>query len=588
MLYLCIPYRLFIMEECNKELQILNESLEKEISERIKAEKALSKLNRELMAISSCNQVLVRAVDEQTLLTDICRIVCVDAGYKLAWVGYVEHDAAKTVRPVAWYGYDDGFAAHANITWDGNSERGQGATGKAIRSGRIVYSHNLLTDPNYKPWIQAAEKRGFQSSIALPMKNDVGEVFGAFMLYSSEPEAITLEELRMLEELAGDLAFGITSLRIRNEHKLASEALVESEAHYHSLFDRVEDGVYRSTHDGKFVDINPSMVRMFGYSNKEEMMGVDIKKDLYFSLEERENLNFEIGQHQTELIRMRRKDGSEIWVEDNGHYELDAHGNTLFHEGILRDVTDRIKVEKDLIKAKEQAELSDRLKTVFLQNISHEIRTPMNAISGFTQILNSPDLTPEELSTYTDIVHQNIDQLLTIITDIITISSIETSQEVVNNQLTSINDILVEKTFLFKEQLHNRRCKMILEKPIPEDQTLIYTDGTKLSEVLTHLISNALKFTENGSIIVGYYRKDSDLEFYVKDTGIGIEPKMLNLIFDPFRKVNNEPVVNISGTGLGLSISKGFVTLLGGKIGVQSEVGKGSVFYFSIPFHPAY
>jgi signal transduction histidine kinase len=452
------------MEERTRQLQLLNKNLEKEIFERKKAETTFAKLNRELKAISNCNQTLVRAVDEQTLLNEICRIVCEEAGYKLAWVGYAEHDAAKTVRPVAWYGYDDGYAAHANITWDENSERGQGSTGQAIRSGCSVYSQNLLHDPKYKPWVNEAIKRGFQGSIALPMKNDTDEVFGAFMLYSSEPDIITNEELRMLEELAGDLAFGITSLRIRNE---------------------------------------------------------------------------------------------------------------------------RVKAQQDLMKAKENAELSDRLKTVFLQNISHEIRTPMNAISGFTQLMNSPNLTPSELSEYTDIVQKNVDQLLTIITDILTISSIETSQVLVNQQLTNINDILDEKPYLFKNQLHTRNCDMMIDKSLVDAQAFIYTDGTKLSDVLNHLISNAMKFTENGTIKVGYEKKGQELEFYVKDTGIGIDRTMSEIIFDPFRKVNNEPLFNSSGTGLGLSISKGYVKLLGGRIRVDSEVGKGSVFYFTIPYIPA-
>ena len=575
-------------EDRNKQLQLLNESLEREISERIKAERAIGKLNRELMAISNCNQVLVRAVDEQTLLNDICRIVCVEAGYKLAWVGFAENDAAKSVRPAAWYGYDEGYIANANINWDENSDRGQGSTGKAIRSGRSVFSQNLSNDPIFKPWSEEAMKRGFQSSIALPMKNDAGKVFGALMLYSSEPDFMTPEEIRLLEQLAGDLAFGITSLRLRAEHKKAVDALNVSEAHFHSLFDRVKDGVYRSTHEGKFVDLNPAMVSMFGFSDKEEMMNVDIKRDLYFLPEERDNFASEIGLNKTDIFRMRRKDGSEIWVEENGLYEMDEHGNPLYREGILRDVTERLKAEEDLIQAKEKAEQSDRLKTVFLQNISHEIRTPMNAISGFTKLLNSQDLAPEELNSYAGIVQKNVDQLLTIINDILTISSIETNQEKVDIQPTSVNDIMDELYFQFKEPFSERNCTMNVRKTLENKDSFVHTDNNKLTQILRNLLSNALKFTDSGSVDIGYELRDNVLEFFVKDTGIGIDPNMHELIFDHFRKANNHKFFNLSGTGLGLSISKGFVELLGGQIWVESETGKGAAFYFTIPFQPAH
>lgn len=548
------------------------------------AEATLSKINRELIAISSCNQLLIRATDESVLLRDICKVICEKAGYRLAWVGYVEHDEEKSVRPVAWFGNDEAYVTHASVSWDEHKERGQGSTGKAIRSGNSVFSVNLPQDPNDKPWSEEALKRGFQSSIALPMKNDEGVVFGALMLYSSELEILTPEEIRLLEELVADLAFGVMSIRLRAEHKRALEALRESEDHYRSLFDRVKDGVYRSTHEGRFVDINPAMVSMFGYKDKAEMLQADIKNDLYFAPEERDSSDLEIGMSNVEVFRMRRKDGSEIWVEDNGFYELDDNGKPLYHEGILRDVTERVRAEEDLRKAKEQVELSDRLKTVFLQNISHEIRTPMNAISGFTQLLNNPDLDHRELAEYAQIVQKNIDQLLAIITDIITISSLETRQVRVDRQLTSINDILDEKPFAFRKLLRERHCIMHLEKSLAEREALVYTDGHKLSEVLNHLISNALKFTQEGTVTVGYAVKDANLEFYVKDTGIGIAPDMLERIFDPFRKATNEPLVNISGTGLGLSISKGFVELMDGAFRVVSKQGRGSEFYFTIPY----
>ena len=577
----------FRIEERTEQLQQANLSLQKEMEERRIVDDALSKLNRELMAISSCNQVLIRAEDEQTLLNEVCKIICDKVGYRMVWVGYAEHDKDKTIRPVAWAGIDSGYIANVNLSWSDQSERGHGPGGEAVRSGKVVTIKDFETEPKMSPWRDSARQRGYKSGFALPLKDGNGNVFGVLMIYSAEINAISLDELKLLEELSGDLAFGISSLRLRKEHKLAVDALQQSEAHFHSLFDHVIDGVYRSTHDGKFVDINPAMVKMFGYSSKQEMLEVDIQNDLYFAPEERDSLILEVDQDIPEVYRMRRKDGSEIWVEDNGSYEKDNQGNTTFHEGILRDVTKRKKMEEELIKAKENAELSDRLKTAFLQNISHEIRTPMNAICGFSKILNSPDLSHEDLNNYAGIIQSNIDQLLSIINDIITISSIETHQEKFDVQLTSLNDIMNEMFNLFNDRFQQRNCSLTIEESLNNVQSFIYTDGIKLSHILNNLIENALKFTENGTVNIGYHLKNKVLEFFVKDTGIGVPPEMLGKIFDSFRKANNNNLFGLTGTGLGLSIAKGFVELLGGTIWVESEVGKGSVFYFTIPYKPA-
>jgi signal transduction histidine kinase/GAF domain-containing protein len=179
----------------------------------------LHRLNRELRAISSCNQTLLRAVDEQTLLNDVCRIICDEAGYRLAWVGYAEHDDAKTVRPVAWAGFDSGYIANARLSWSDDTERGRGPAGKAIRSGEIIYVQDSATDPQMAPWRESALQRSYRSGVALPLEDESAKVFGVLLIYSSEPNAITPDEIRLMEELSHDLAFGIVALRTRAERK---------------------------------------------------------------------------------------------------------------------------------------------------------------------------------------------------------------------------------------------------------------------------------------------------------------------------------------------------------------------------------
>ncbi|MDO8310727.1 MAG: PAS domain S-box protein, partial [Sideroxyarcus sp.] len=195
-----------------------------DITERKLDEEALQRMNRELRAISNCNQSLMRAEDEQSLLDDICRIVCDDAGYRMAWVGYIENDEAKTIRPVSRAGVENGYLELAKLTW-ADTERGRGPSGVAIRSGESVSIQDFTTDPKAAPWRAAALQRGYRSSISLPLKDESATTFGILNIYAAMPCAFTPEEIRLLEELAGDMAFGIMVLRTRIERRLAEEEI---------------------------------------------------------------------------------------------------------------------------------------------------------------------------------------------------------------------------------------------------------------------------------------------------------------------------------------------------------------------------
>jgi PAS domain S-box-containing protein len=197
----------------------------RDISEWKRAEEELRRLNRALKMLSECNQALVRAESEAELLPDICRTIVEDGGYRLAWVGYAEQDEAKTVRPVAQMGYDEGYVHRTDITW-ADTERGRGPTGTAIRSGEPCIVTNTLTDPVYAPWRDDAEKRGYQSSISLPLVAEE-RTLGALNIYASEADAFDASEVDTLVELARDLSYGIQALRHREERWRAEVALKE-------------------------------------------------------------------------------------------------------------------------------------------------------------------------------------------------------------------------------------------------------------------------------------------------------------------------------------------------------------------------
>jgi len=241
---------------------------------------------------------------------------------------------------------------------------------------------------------------------------------------------------------------------------------------------------------------------------------------------------------------------------------------------------------EELIKAKEKAEESDRLKTAFLQNMSHEIRTPLNAISGFSGMLNKPELTEEKRKSFVSIIQNSSNQLISIITDILTISSLETKQEKANINKVCINNIIVDLLSIFKQQAQNQNISIYAKQQLNDKQSEIFTDKTKITQILTNLLTNALKFTHEGFIEFGYSLNENELQFYVKDSGIGIKSEFQEKIFERFRQADKTINKLYGGTGLGLAISKAFVELLNGKIWVKSEFEKGSTFYFTIPYKP--
>ncbi|MDP3445938.1 MAG: PAS domain-containing sensor histidine kinase, partial [Ignavibacteria bacterium] len=427
------------------------------------------------------------------------------------------------------------------------------------------------------------------------------------------------------------------------QRKKAEEDLKESDEIYKNLIDNMPDGVYKSTHDGKFLEVNQAMVNILGYDSKEELLEVDIKKELYFEATDRDSLTLEELNKELDTFRMRKKDGSEIWVEDHGWYTLDSDENILFHEGIMRDVSDRILAEikiktlskaieqspisiiitnaeghiefvnnefisftqysfeevkgkkprifnpghlpeqdfnemwetlkngntwkgefsnrkkdetlfteeviistmqniegkishyilimediterklilDDLVISKEKAEESDRLKTAFLHNISHEIRTPMNAIVGFSGIINQPDINVEDRQKYTDIIVNSSNQLLSIITDIVSMATIEAGQEKAYTKVVNLNAIGRRVYDQFSIIAQKRNINLSFIPGLIDEDAAFVTDEIKLVQVLTNLVGNALKFTFEGFVEFGYTILNDQIKFHIKDSGIG-------------------------------------------------------------------
>jgi PAS domain S-box-containing protein len=259
----------------------------------------------------------------------------------------------------------------------------------------------------------------------------------------------------------------------------------------------------------------------------------------------------------------------------------------------LQEYVEKIqKINTELLYAKERAEESDRLKMVFLSNISHEIRTPMNAIMGFSELLEKSDISSEKQEKFTQIIRRRSKDLLTIINDILDISKIDAGQFNIFESSGNINEMLNElfQYYEARNKINDKKdINFYITNILNSKEQFINADFGRLKQVIMNLIDNALKFTEIGSIEFGCnFKNTSELVFYVKDTGIGIPKNKQTIIFERFRQVEESHKRRFGGTGLGLPICKGIVELMGGSIWLESEMDKGSTFYFSIPYKPVY
>lgn len=241
---------------------------------------------------------------------------------------------------------------------------------------------------------------------------------------------------------------------------------------------------------------------------------------------------------------------------------------------------------KELRIAKENAEESDRLKTNFIRNISHEIRTPMNGIIGFSEFLNNPELTDHERREYTQIIVNSGKQLMSIIEDILEISKLRAKQVKVFSEKTNLINLLDNLYAVFKTKAKDKGIQLILENKLPADQQLIFIDKSKLNKIISNLLDNAIKFTEQGEVKVSSHIKDTLLEIKIEDTGLGIDPKDQKEIFESFSQSQKEIAKNQGGLGLGLTIAKENTMLIGGHLSFVSKVDEGTTFVLTVPYNP--
>jgi len=353
-----------------------------------------------------------------------------------------------------------------------------------------------------------------------------------------------------------------------------------------TLLDSVPYPLFYIDTSEKYIGINQAYRDFFDIQNKD-IIGkslYDINKQVdaveYSASDKQIFEGKEIRQTLDRKMVLPNNDQKEVIITKSVYLDQDNKIGGLI--GIIVDITERKKMENDLLSAKEKAEESDHLKTSFLHNLSHEIRTPLNAIIGFSDLLYS-DYPDEQKVGFIEIINNNADQLLHIIDDVLAISRLEAEKIPIDNENFAIHDLLGDLYHTF-QQVTAKKNLVLLQSELTDDlPKIIFNDKRKIRQVIAGFIENAIKYTPKGIITLSCRLVDNQLQFSVEDTGMGIQAKEQPHVFERFYRTDEVQLKAIRGNGLGLSIAKGLIDLLGGTIGLESEKGKGSRFYFNIP-----
>jgi len=378
------------------------------------------------------------------------------------------------------------------------------------------------------------------------------------------------------------------------ERKKSEEALFTSEDRYNRAISGTGAGLWDWDMVTNAVYFSPQWKKMLGYEDHEVPNDFSGWRKLWHPDEVASNekavKDYLEGTSKVYEVehRLLCKDGSWHWILTRGDIEKDSSGKPIRWTGTNIDITERKQAEKELFAAKEKAEESDRLKSAFLANMSHEIRTPMNGIMGFAELLKEPDLNSENREKYIGIIEKSGARMLNIINDIVDISKIEAGQMKLDINESNIAEQIEDIYTFFKPEAEAKKISLSYTNPLSAKEAIIKTDREKLYAVLTNLVKNAIKYTHEGSIELGCNLKTAGeskvLEFYVKDTGIGISKDRQKAIFERFIQADIADKMAYQGAGLGLAISKAYVEMLGGEIWIESQEGKGSTFYFTLPY----
>jgi len=422
--------------------------------------------------------------------------------------------------------------------------------------------------------------------LGVPLKVN-GEVTGAIVVQSyTDAQAYDEKDKEMLEFVSDQIGMAI-------HRKNVEERVKQSEQRFELAMKASMDGLYDYNLITNKLYYSPRWKSILGYRDDELLNSLETwnaltNKEVQEATERKlkESIEKKLDYYNVKF-KMRHKDGHWVHILSRAHIIYNKQGKAIRTVGTHFDLTEQIKAQEKIKSALKKAEESDRLKSAFLANMSHEIRTPMNGILGFASLLKEENLSKNDIKKYVTIIQRSGTRLLNIINNLIDISKIEAGQMDLTFETYDLNEQINYLFEFFKPETDKKNLTLHVSPALKDKPLMIYSDKEKIYAILTNLIKNSIKYSHEGEIEFGYTLKgdntDKAIEFFVKDTGIGIPEERQKAVFDRFVQADIEDKKAYEGAGLGLAISKAYVEMLGGSIGVESNE-KGSRFYFTIPF----
>ena len=558
-----------------------------DISSRKAAEEALLRADRILRVRSACNLALVHTASEEALLQAVAEVTVREGGYRMAWVGYAEHDEARSVRPVAASGEEHGYLDRVHVSWSAHDEHGQGPTGRCIRTGTPQAAQDIASEEGFRLWRGPALDRGFRSSCAIPLRVDGGTI-GALMLYSSEVGAFDTEEMSLLTELGHDLSFGI---RAKRDARAVADQQAEL-ALFRQAMERSSDAIFvADAESGRFVDFNETAARQLGYT-AEEMRDLgpgDVAPHLA-SPGAWQATVARVRRHDAPVRRSvhRRKDGTDLQVEIS--YSLIEDRDRTLVLGIVRDVSEREAAEREREALRLQLEQAQKMESVgrLAGGVAHDFNNLLTVVNA-TADLALADMAPDgPLREDLEQIRAAGDRAATLTRQLLAFSR----QQVMHRRPVALNEVITDFLGMIQrvigEHIH-------VETKLASELDMLHADPGQLEQVLMNLCLNARDAMPRGgtvtidtrNVMVDEEHAASHIAMRpgphvlmsVSDTGDGMDEETRSRIFDPFFTTKGQG----KGTGLGLSTVYGIVKQSGGSIWVYSEIGLGTTFKLYFP-----
>jgi two-component system, sensor histidine kinase and response regulator len=562
-------------------------TISRDVTERKRAELAAQRFARMFAALSDTNEAIMRVSSAEDLYQRVCEAAVHGGRLKAASI-CVPHEASGDAKVVAAAGEGADTLRDAQISIDGSTAVGRGLVGTAFRTQAPCISNDFQNDSRTVHWHEAARQAGIAAGVALPLVQN-GRTMGILLLHSADKNAFEDEVVQLLMHMGRNVVFALDNFKREAERKIAEGELHAADARLKRATRGANDGLWELDVASREMWVSEHFAEMFGYE-QQEFLGTRQK---FFDI-----LHAEDGVRLREAIERSIRDGVLVdvevraktragearWYRVRGALERNADGVPLTVSGSQRDITQRQQYALALLEATETAAAANKAKGQFLANMSHEIRTPMNGVIGMIELLLETPLNPMQLD-YAQTVRDSAAALLTVINDILDFSKVEAGKLDLEVLDMDMRDTVEDVARLLAIQAHAKGLEVIalIDPGLPD---LVRGDAGRLRQVLLNLGGNAVKFTQQGEVSIECKVAQKDdrgtlIRCEIRDTGMGIPASRVDALFTAFTQVDSSTTRRFGGTGLGLSIVKRLVELMGGEVGVSSEEGVGSTFWFT-------